>query len=247
MADTITIAGKPYPKVIVIGGGLAVVGIVGYAYFTRSSGGPEIEAEVLVPEEPTGVLPFGGTQSGTFTEGGPVAYRNDQEWFAAAIDELLLDYGVSDTPTASDALQRYLSNTPLTAAQVAMLNFVINTIGPPPSGPRTIKKETAPGGGVSPPPTVPALTAPTITATKSPVKGKPRMRFVWAGVAGATGYDVARGDSVTGKMGGATKLTADKRIYDWTYRIAGERLLLFVRARGANNTYGPWASLMAIG
>jgi hypothetical protein len=193
MADSITIAGKKFPRAVVYGGGLAVVGIVGYAYLTRSpSTGDDIEAEVLVPEEPTGTLPFGGTQSGIFTE-GPVAYRNDQEWFSDALDKLIYNYGVADTATASDALNRYLTNKALTAAQVPMINYVINSIGPPPSGPRTVKQETTPGGGVKPPPSAPppvGATPARPTGLKVEGSNTSDITWVWNPVPGAGTYRI---------------------------------------------------------
>lgn len=154
MPETVNIAGKSYPKPVVLGVGAAAAVVIGYAWFTKGRApATETETDFLVPEEvePTGILPFGGTQSGTFTE-GPVAFRTEQEWYAEALDRLLFNYGIVDTPTASDALDRYLANRPLTATQIPMINFVINSIGPPPTGARTIRQETAaPGGTTSPP------------------------------------------------------------------------------------------------
>lgn len=176
MAETITIGGKTYPRNtvwIVLAGGAAVVG---YAWFSKNRI-PEVETETdyLVPEEvdPTGILPFGGTQSGTFTE-GPVAFRNDQEWYAAALEKLLYDYGTAETPLASDALDRYLASRPLAAAQMPMITFVINSIGPPPSGARPIRQETStPGGGTTPPPsaTVPGkVTNHQVSASRTEIR-----------------------------------------------------------------------------
>lgn len=164
-------------------------GIVGYAWFTRRSDEGEAETEVdyLVPEEvePTGTLPFGGTQSGTFTE-GPVAFRNDQEWFGAAVEKLIYDYGVADVTIASDALDRYMDRRPLTKAQVPMVNFVLRSIGPPPSGNRDIRVETTTPGGSTPPPTQ----APRRVVFKPASVTRTSILFDWDPVAGATYYNV---------------------------------------------------------
>ena len=175
MPDVVKLGGRPYPKSLLYVAGAATVGIVGYAWFTRGSGDPETEAELLVPEEPTGVLPFGGTVSGTFTE-GPVAYRNDREWYTDALSKLLMDYGVGDTATASAALDRYLAGQALTAAQVPMINFVVNSIGPPPSGARNIRAETVIGPAPTSAPATPTGLKLTSTASRvgaqwSPVSG----------------------------------------------------------------------------
>lgn len=185
--NTISIAGKTYPKTTV----WVIVGVagavVGYAWFTRNrTADVETETDYLVPEEvePTGILPFGGTASGTFTE-GPVAFRTDQGWFKEAVDKLLYDYGVVDTPTASAAIDRYLNNQPLTTTQVPMINYVINSIGPPPSGARTIRQQTS---TTSPPtnapsrPGTPGGLALTSTAT--------RIGADWSSVTGAARYRI---------------------------------------------------------
>jgi len=177
MAETVNVAGKQYPRTAVYAAAAAVLGIAGYAWFTRGGRQSAGEADFLVPEvpeEPTGMLPFSGTQSGTFTE-GPVAFRNDQEWYAAAVNTLTLNYGVGDTPTAAAALDRYLASTPLTATQIPMIHYVINTIGPPPSGARTIRQESAPGGGVKPPAGAPPGAVRNLSVSTS----RTQMRAVW--------------------------------------------------------------------
>lgn len=187
MPETVNLAGKPYPKnavwvVVAVGGA-----ILGYAWFTKGrTAGVETETDYLVPEnvEPTGVLPFGGTQSGVFTESGG-GFRSDQEWYKAALDELLFDYGTADTPTASNALDRYLANQPLSTTQVPMMNFVINSIGPPPSGTRTIRQET----GTTPPPS----NAPARPGTPAGLKltaTQTRVGADWSPTAGAAKYRV---------------------------------------------------------
>lgn len=186
MPETVDVAGKPYPKTILYGVLAAAGAIVGYAWFTRNRG-VETETDYLVPEEvePTGTLPFGGTQSGTFTE-GPVAFRSDQEWYTEAKDRLLYDYGETSVAVVANVLDRYLATQPLSAAQVPMITFVINSIGPPPSGARQIRQETsttpppanAPGKPASPSGLVLSIMAPN------------RIRADWAPVSGATSYKV---------------------------------------------------------
>lgn len=182
---TVDLAGKPYPKTIVWGVLAAAGAILGYAWFTRNQG-VDVETDYLVPEEvePTGTLPFGGTQSGTFTE-GPVAFRSDQEWYKEAKDVLLFDYGATDTPTVANVLDRYLAGQTLNATQVPMINFVINSIGPPPSGARPIRQETT----TTPPTNAPGKPA-TPTGLVLSIMAPNRVRADWSPVSGATSYEV---------------------------------------------------------
>lgn len=192
MPETVNLGGKPYPKSMVLGAVAVAASIAGYAWWTKGrNAGVETTTDYLVPEdtEPTGTLPFGGTQSGTFTQdsGG---YRNEQEWFSAALDKLLLDYGVNDTPTAADALNRYLASQPLTATQVPMITFVINSIGPPPTGSRGIRKESPPGGSTSPPS---SATPPGKVTSHRVSASRTEIRTNWgppASGAAPTGYRV---------------------------------------------------------
>lgn len=145
MADTVTILGKTLPKNYVLVGGAAVAGIAIYAYTTgRGGGGEELEEVGLVDEfgderiTPTTVDTYDvrvDNRSG---------FKSDSEWFETAIDSLTSNYGVSSVAVASDALNKYLDNKPLNSTQVPMIQYVVNLLGPPPSGNRTIKTETTP-------------------------------------------------------------------------------------------------------
>lgn len=193
MAETITIAGKSFPKPLVIAGGFAVVGIVGYAYWNRAMGGGSEEG-VLPPDievVPNDQIPgaSGGTISGTFSPNAQ-KYESDQEWFNDALEKLVYDFGVADNQIAGDALDRYLKQMPMTEAQQRMIAYVINSIGPPPTGTRSIRTE--------PPKTTPPGTS-TIAAparVTAATAGKRRARVSWAAVPNAAGYRVRQEDGL---------------------------------------------------
>lgn len=204
MAETITILGKAYPKVGVAAAAAAVIGFVGYAWWKQGiSSDDTVEADLLVPEvpeEPTGVLPFSGTQSGTFREDAG-QYRTDQEWYSAAVEKLLFDYGVDGTSTASQALDRYLASQPLTSIQVPMITYVVNSIGPPPSGARTIRQETgSPGGSTKPPPGSPPGAVVDLRASTS----RTQMRANWRPPSSGESVQSYRVRFYGGRPGGGT-------------------------------------------
>lgn len=159
---------------------------VGWSWFKQGTGGgsgEDVEAEFLVPEEPTGVLPFGGTASGTYTES--TTFRDDRQWYEAALDKITLNYGVTDVMAAANALDRYLASQPLNTLQIPMINFVINTIGPPPSGARTIRQEPT----TKPPSSAPPAKVAAIR-WKAPAISRTSIRWSWEPVSGATYYNV---------------------------------------------------------
>jgi len=144
MPETITIAGKQVPKTYLMAGGAAVAGIVAYAYFKRDTGGATEE------ETDAGILDSMGDErippttidSSAVRVDNRTGYKSDQEWHAAAIELLLNNFGVGDTPTAAKALDNYLANRDMTQAQIDMLHYVINTIGIPPSGQKSLRLAT---------------------------------------------------------------------------------------------------------
>jgi len=184
MAETVNVFGKPMPKPLVIGGIFAVVGIVGYAYWTRgaSGGGSEETVDPLegVPDER---IPgaSGGTVSGTFSP-NEQKYETEQEWFNDAVEKLVFDYGVSSNTIAGEAVDAYLDQRPLSNEQNKMIAYVLNSIGPPPTGARSIRIET--------PKTSTSPVAKTPTNFRAFPTSGGRFILRWDRVPGATAYEV---------------------------------------------------------
>lgn len=144
--EEINIAGKSFPKPIFYAVGAGAVGFVAYKWWTAGRSGSDNEVVDTTPDvsslEPSQVPGgSGGTTSGTYDQ-TPTGYQNDQEWFNDAKDKLIYDYGVSDIATASETLNRYLNQQPLTPEQHKQIAYVINSIGPPPTGSRNVREET---------------------------------------------------------------------------------------------------------
>lgn len=239
MAEQITIAGKSFPKPLVIAGGFAVVGIVGYAYWNRAMGGSSDEG-VLPPDievVPNDQIPgaSGGTVSGTFSPNAQ-KYETDQEWFNDALEKLVYDFGVSDNAVASDALDRYLKQQPMTDAQARMIAFVINSIGPPPTGARSIRMEPP---KATPPAGPTKIAAPSrVTAASA---GKRRARVSWSAVPGATAYRLRQEDGLdAGKSHGWHNVN---KATSWTGSVLMHRprditVAYRVQALGPNGIFG---------
>lgn len=222
VSPTFTVAGKTYPKTLIYAVGAGVAGIAGYAWWTR--GREEIPPEPAVDTEyPSPITPaYTGGASGYF-DVTPDKYESDQEWYSDALQKLLYDYGISDTPIASEVLDKYLAQQPLTAEQQKMIAFVINSIGPPPSGTRTIRTETKP-------PTT-ALTAPS--NFYAVVRGDNRVNISWGLVPGALGYEIR-------DVAGGSWLRQASNLH--TTNILGPRVYNYeVKAFDSNNNYGPSA------
>lgn len=187
--QTITIAGKTFPKPLVYAAGAATVGIVGYAYFTKSRGDVSAEGQDTAATLDLGDERIPPTTLDTFDVkvDNRAGYKTDQEWYAAAQDLLINNYGVGDTPSAAKALDLFLSNQSVSQTQADMLHYVINTIGYPPSrGQIAIKLST----------TTPPTSSTTNRATPGPVGGltlsasRTEINAKWNRASNASKYEV---------------------------------------------------------
>lgn len=143
MAEVITIGKQKIPKNIALAGGAATLGIVAYAYWSRGLGGTTSEDEELVEDQ------FGDERIPVTVDSSAVqvdtrtGFKTDSEWYNAALEALTLNYGVESTSAAANALNDYLGNRAVTSLEANWLNYVINSIGPPPSGSKPVKLETS--------------------------------------------------------------------------------------------------------
>lgn len=118
---------------------------------------------------PGGVITSDGSDSGS-VDSGPM---NNGEWRTQAFDALRArQYG---TTQASTALSKYLSSSPLTAAEEGMIAYVLQEVGEPPEGAPAIVREgaqaTTPTAPPAPAPVTPPIAAPPAPWVKPPWLG----------------------------------------------------------------------------
>jgi hypothetical protein len=193
MAETMNLPaiGKVKTTYVYAGGAL-VVGIVGYAWWTRGMAESAEGAEEDIYGE--GYDAFGNPlQPGSTPEyRGPtvndsnidvddrVGFKTNEEWYLAALDTLRDRFGVLDAVVAASALNKFLDRKPLSATERPMIQFVVNSLGPPPvDGPFSILSE-------GPPPATVPLTAPSVTVSNQAGDAK----LSWSAVTGGVAYEV---------------------------------------------------------
>lgn len=182
------------------------------------------DGEGLTEDPITGT---GGGTSGTYYP-NEQKYNSDQAWFNDAKDKLLYDYGLSDVGAVSDALNKYLNNKEVSAEEAKWINFVVNSIGPPPSGTRQVKI-----GSSSPAST--QLAAPTGLAKVGSYPNQVVLK--WNAVTGATGYEVRRDGGGTAARKTTSHTSPNlKPSTTYTFRV---------RAKGSAGQYGPEAIIKA--
>lgn len=185
MAETVTIAGKQFPKTYLYVGGAAVVGIVGYAWWTGGGGAPPVAEELPATDEfgderitPNTIDTFDvavDTRSGV---------KTNSEWKQAA-DAYLSGIGY-DSTVVSTALGRFLAQQKLNKVDLEIARQAVASFGEPPEGRPWYILEEPPAPAPVAKPAV--LAAPArVTATPS---GKHRVRLTWTPVIGASGYRV---------------------------------------------------------
>jgi hypothetical protein len=174
MAETINVLGKPMNKNIVLFGGAAAVGLVGYAWF-KSGQAPEGLPPGSLPEpvpEPTDVPGF--EVLGTNAPPG-----TNSDWSQLAI-ERLSNIGI-DPPTLSAALGKFLAKKPLTKVEADLARQAMAVAGiPPENGPWAIIEET-PGAVTTP--TAPGMVTGLRYVGKSDAS---HAKLVWDEIPGAT-------------------------------------------------------------
>jgi hypothetical protein len=236
MADTFTIGGKTYPKTYAYAGGALVLGIVGYAWWRQGMVGAE-ESALVSPE---GYDAFGNPlQPGSTPEYvGPtvrdsnvnvddrVGFTTNEEWYLAAIDMLRDRFGVLEATVASAALNKYLDRKPLNASERAMIQNVVNSLGPPPvGGPYSILAEPPPPAATAPGPIV-GLRVESTTATS--------IRIAWTAQTGMS-YKVTR-------YGGGTA-TRTSPSHTSSGLKPGSEHAFFVRAVNSAGQEGPQSEI----
>lgn len=223
MAETVTIAGRKFPKTGVYVAGAVTVGIVGYAWFTR---GRAVAEEEPVEELPEPVEPPTDEPGFTVTGGGPPPGTN-ADWSELAKDRLIA-IGIEPLGLSS-AIGKFLARKPLNKTEADLVRQAISAAGyPPENGPWVIIEETPgstvpPGGGPSP--VVKPKTAPSSVRA---VPGRHATATItWTKVPGATSYEIRRETRTTASgwvnVGNTLKHVATARVrtptpYAWRVR-----------------------------
>ena len=185
MSD-ITFAGKRYPKTVIYTGAAAVVGIVGYAWWTKGAG----ESEDETTEDPLLVDTLGDeritpTTIDTYdvSVDNRVSPRNNAEWSNVAVDRLITE-GYTASAVRS-AIGNFLARRPLSKTDAGLVRAAISAAGmPPENGPWVIIEEPPPPV-VTPPPAV------SRTISFQPASAdRTSIKFRWNKVTGATYYNV---------------------------------------------------------
>lgn len=170
-------------------GGALVVGIVGYAWWSRGTAAPtdvpaytEEDVTDAVSDTPGGAPGAGANDGADGSEGGWQAPRTDAEWTQQATDGLEGSY---ERQAISDALGRYITRQTLPALDERIVRAAIAAYGYPPGGRYPILT----GTGSTPS----ALTEPTGLTVRSTAATS--VNLAWNTVPGASGYWVYRSGS----------------------------------------------------
>lgn len=224
-------------KVLIIGGGLA---IVAYVWYTRVSGGGA--GEVVDPNATDPVATEGSSRTpqtdpevGNDIQGPPAARKaaNNAEWLADGT-AYLIGRG-TPASTAYNVLNKALGGEQLTEQEKALVSQVISGVGSPPDG-------------MPPLNSAPSTPAPSNTVKAAPARlraayGTPTgFSVYWDRVPNAVGYRV----TVTG--GGLKKPHVMYPLFGWDSVAGlkpGQTYTVAVAARNANGTFGPTATITA--
>jgi hypothetical protein len=192
MPDTVKLpAIGPVKKQWVYIGGAVIVGIVGYAWWSRR-GTAAPTGEVLPEDIPQDRLPpptVVGSETYDPNEVRAIINTN-AEWYTAAI-EYLVSTGGFDFTFATITLGKFLARRELTESEANLVQAAKGAVGEPPQGgPWPIIRATAPGPDTSPEP-LSRLPAPT-GLRKVRDAGTGSALIDWNTVAGAEWYRVYR-------------------------------------------------------
>lgn len=207
-------------------GGALVVGIVGYAWYTRDRGGVE---EVELQPEPGGGAAPAPTPGGTVDETGGAPATN-QEWTDAAVQALS---AVGFEPGfVATALGAYLARQRLDPEQVEVVRTAKALVGEPPVGEWPILEDPEPE-----PDPEPSGAPDTPGGLRSTNVDYDRIVVVWRPVAGATRYRIdpapGRAHDVSSTSEQFTGLSDDKR-YRFRVRAMGP---------GGMSSWSSWISV----
>jgi hypothetical protein len=238
MADTIKVPGVGPVKTMYVVGGLAVVvGVVGYAYFTRGTGGTE--DYVGAEEEDYGVgeyeSPLGnsGGNSTVDVNPNPDLITTNAQWTVKAVD-FLVTAGF-EAGLAVVALGKYLARLALSPQEVDAVLAARAAVGEPPvGGPYPVKEALPNPPSTDPPPTnnpptnnpPPSQPAPRVYVTETVQDPGQGWRSSFAGIAGHYGksqshlWNLDKNRPLRQKYNHYTKIKRGDTIYiDTTKRI----------------------------
>lgn len=197
MPETVKIAGKTFPKNMVLIGGAGVAGIVGYAWFSKGKNQPAAPALPEPVPEPTDTPGFDAD-----VNNGAAPGTNDA-WVNLAVARAI---GIGlDGGAVAEALGMFLAQQRLTKTQASLVRTAIGLAGNPPVGPpgggSWVVLEQDTGGSSEPPPTQnpppvqqpPATTGAPSTPTGFAAAGdRQGVWLAWNPSSNATGYEIAR-------------------------------------------------------
>lgn len=129
--------GRVKKQYVYVGGAL-VVGIVGYAYWQRSTSGPaDVPAYTDADVTDEGVTDTPGGAAGASANSGGLSVDNsttpdtDAEWVQQANEAL---GGAFDSAALATALGKYITHQPMSSAEADMVRAAIGMVGYPPGG-----------------------------------------------------------------------------------------------------------------
>jgi hypothetical protein len=196
MAENVRVPGiGATDKKWVYGGAALLVGVVGYAYWSRSRNTPAVEP-INPDATPEDRVPFTDSQvssgaTDSFTAGHPTTAA---DWASMATDRLV-ELGRDATLVAS-ALGKYITHVPLTAAEQDIVRSAIGQFGLPPGDTYPILSAPPPpastGGGTSPPPATTISRPAKVTGLHIHKRTAKTIELGWARASGAVAYAVNR-------------------------------------------------------
>jgi hypothetical protein len=235
MPETVKLPGVgPVKKTWVYVGGALIVGIVGYAYFSRATGGgggEDLEPSPGVIPEDYGEFaedrypPPTSVGSGSVDDFGAGSIINtNTEWFAAALSGLA-DAGYEPLNVAA-TLGKFLSRQGLSADEKVVIQAAKGMVGEPPQGgPWPIIDQLPPPPTTTPPPagTPTKLAAPVLRYSAGSAANTNYM-LAWTRVDGAAYYILKRelgpgSPTSIGVIGLSRRTPPLKRRYTYQYRV----------------------------
>jgi hypothetical protein len=187
----IPVVGKVDQKFVYMGGAL-IVGILGYAWLSKSRTAPPADVAPAVPLPaddyvPNNVVDSTGSFGPNPPTGPPPIAADNVQWSSMAREQAAA-FGIG-SELANSAIGHYLGRQPMTATEVAILAPIIAVLGAPPTG--------------GPYPLIPSLPTPPVgghggeelpaPAGFNPVGVSPtQVALQWSRVPGAITYQVRR-------------------------------------------------------
>jgi hypothetical protein len=209
-------------KKFVYGGAALIVGILGYAYWSRAKASTAVEPinpdaipEDRVPFTDAQVSSGGGADQ---TAGAPLTVA---AWVSQATDRLI-ELGRDSTLIAS-ALGKYVTRQQLTTDEADIVRSAIGQFGQPPgeSLPILLLPPNTPPATTPPPATGGKLATPTLHAARADTRG--RYRLTWNTIPGAQYYTIKKelpAPPVTGPWPRTSWTSAPlRKNYTYQYRV----------------------------